>query len=408
MRSYLIFILIGLSSFLVRSQHFMPIQQDTSLHSFEAIGYGIADYGSTSIQNAFSQKLIFGGGINDEVKSSSFEKHDPINRFGVDLQAELEFRNYKSEKIGKGKYGWLVKGGYYNFAGLLYSQDLFGLAFYGNQRYLGESVDFSGTRASGWSYQKVGFGLVDKKTKSNISLNLYSVSAFGNANIRNGQLFQSIEGDSLNITYDGYAEYMRGSKMNRGWGLGIDADIRIPVQIVKDQTSYIQFLVKNFGVAYLPNITRYQADSTFTFEGLTFDQIFGDASIIDSTFSMLDTLNIKSETYSSIRFLPAFLQVGKIVDHQSTRKVQSFFGIRMYPSLVLVPQVFAGIHYHPLKWLSVGANTAFGGYTKFRFGIYTSFEIKQFNFGIATENIVGAVSLSGNGLSLVTRLRWML
>jgi hypothetical protein len=393
-------------SFISRSQHLLPIQYDTLVHKYEAILSGVADYGSTSVENAFLNRFLFGGIISEEVKDRTWNKHNPINRLGADLQTEAEFRNYNSNLFGKEKFGWLMKGGYYNYAGLLYSQDLFGMTFYGNEGYLGESIDFSGTRGSGWSFQKIGFGIIDKKSKSNLSLNAYSVSNYGSLGISNGALFQSVEGDSLALLYDGYAEYKTPGDQTRGWGLGLDADIRIPVQLAKEQTAYIQFLVKNVGVAYIPEIKRYEADSLFIFEGLTFDQLFGDASVIDSNFSILDTLNVGSQTFSAFKFLPAFLQIGKVVDELSPKKVQSYFGARMYPSLVLVPQIYLGIHYKPVKWLAVGLNTSYGGYSTFRFGMYSSCVMKDFNIGIATENLIGLVSSRGMGKSLMLRLNW--
>lgn len=390
----------------VYSQHLLPIQHDSIVPKYEAIIHGVGDYGSTSVENAFLNRFIYGGAITEEVKDRTWNKHHLINRLGVDLQAELEFRNFSANLFGKEKYGWLLKGGYYNYAGLLYSDDLFGMTFYGNERYLGESIDFSGTRGNGWSFQKIGFGIIDKKTKSNLSLNAYSVSNYGSLGISEGYLFQSDSGDSLALLYDGYAEFKTPGNQSRGLGLGIDADVRIPVQMGKEQTAYIQFLVRNVGVAYMPEIKRYEADSLFIFEGLTFDQLFGDASVIDSSFSMLDTLNIGSSTFSQFKFLPAFLQVGKIVDEMSLKKIQGFFGARMYPSLVLVPQVYAGIHYKPARWAAIGANASFGGYTSFRFGLYTSFAVKTLNVGLATENLLGLISSKGMGNSVMIRLNW--
>ena len=405
MRLVLFFLALSFAS---RAQHLLPIQYDTLNYKYEAIVGGVADFGSTSIENAFLNRFIFGGEISEEIKDRTWGKQRPINRLGADLHGELEFRNYSSNLLKKDKYGWLIKGGYYNFAGLLYADDLFGLTFYGNERYLGESIDFSGTRGTGWAFQKIGFGIIDKKSKSNISLNAYSVSNYADLGVTTGSLFQSENGDSLAFRYDGFAEFKTPGNGSRGWGIGLDADIRIPVQLAKEQTAYIQFLVRNVGVAYMPEIKKYEADSLFIFEGLTFDQLFGDASVIDSSFSILDTLNVDSKTFAALKFLPAFIQVGKIVDDLSTKKIQSFFGARLYPSLVLVPQIYAGLQYKPVDWCAIGANASYGGYSTFRFGLYASFKAQDFNLGLASENLVGLLSQRGMGNSLMVRLSWRL
>jgi hypothetical protein len=50
----------------------------------------------------------------------------------------------------------------------------------------------------------------------------------------------------------------------------------------------------------------------------------------------------------------------------------------MYPSLTLIPMIYAGANYKPIKWLQVGANVSYGGYSKLRFGLYSSFNYKLF------------------------------
>lgn len=406
MKKSLLFYSFIFSFFTSFSQHLIPIQYDTLVHKYEVITTGIADFGATGIERQFSSKLLFGGEITNEIKDASFDKHKGLNRIGADVQAEVEFRNYKTNLFKQENIGWLIKGGYYNFGSALYTSDLFGLAFYGNQRYLGESIDLTGARFGAWSYQKIGFGIIDKKTKSNLSLNFYNISGYGGANIQQGSIFQNSDADSISIRYDGFAEYSSSSKFMKGWGIGIDFDVRLPVQIKPEETSYIQILVKNVGVAFLPDVKRYEADSSFTYEGLSFSQLFGDAAIFGDSFSLLDTLNVKEVSYNKIALLPGFLQIGKIVDNQSSKKIQSFFGVRMYPSLTLIPMIYAGANYKPIKWLQVGANVSYGGYSKLRFGLYTSFNYKQFDIGIATEEVVGAVSGKGMGESVVFRLRW--
>jgi hypothetical protein len=55
--------------------------------------------------------------------------------------------------------------------------------------------------------------------------------------------------------------------------------------------------------------------------------------------------------------------------------------------------VFAGLDYrinvNPSNTLNVGINTSYGGFSKFRFGFYSSIKIKNWNIGLASENIFG-------------------
>lgn len=395
-------------AFISKAQHVLPLQHDTLVPKMEFIVHGLADYGSSSIERRIANKFLYGGEISDDMINSSFDRHKGINRIGLDLQSELEFRNYQTEKIAGGKYGWLIRGAVQTYGSAVYSKDLFGLIFNGNESYLGQVIDFSGSRGGFWSFQKLGFGLIDKKSKSNISLNGYSIGSFSSMGISAGQLFQSEWGDSLSLRYSGQVDVFRAEKMKRGWGLGIDADIRIPVDISEEKTIYIQFLVRNVGVAYLPNVNRYFADSSVTFQGLTFDQLFGSTAFSDPDFSWMDTLNVRSAVVGQFKLLPAFIQMGKMIDEMNNSKIQAFYGARIYPSVALTPHVYGGIHYSPIKWFATGIHAVYGGYGGFRLGWYSSLNFEKMNIGLATENIYGTLSGMGLGESVVLRMRYKL
>ena len=406
MRKY--FLVFAVIAFMngFQAQHVLPLQYDTLYPEMEFIIHGVADYGTSSIERRIANRFFYGGEITDEMKNASFDRHGGINRLGWDIQSELEYRNYKSERIGKGKYGWLIRGSVQSYGSMVYSKDMFGLVFYGNHNYLGETIEFSGTRGGLWSFQKLGFGLIDKKSKSNLSFNAYSIGSYGSLGISEGQLFQSENGDSLALNYSGSLEYFRADRMKRGWGFGLDADIRIHVEINEDNKVYIQFLVRNLGVGFLPNVTKYEADSSLSFQGVTFEQLTGSSNLVGNDFSWLDTLNIRKSIGNQFRMLPAFIQVGKMIDDLNTSKLQAFYGVRVYPSVALIPHVYAGMHYSPFKWLSTGVHIVYGGYSGFRFGWYSALNFEKFNLGLATENVWGTFSGKGIGESVILRMRY--
>lgn len=394
--------LVGSLSF---GQYILPIQHDTNSYDHEIIAYGIGEYSSSSIQNEMGKMLLFGGHITDEIKNNSFDKHRGINRFGLDASAEMEYRNLKAN-LFKEKWGFVVKAGYFNYMSVLYSNDIFGLTFFGNEKYLGDNVDFAGSRFQAMSFQKIGFGMIDKHSKSNVSLNFYAISNYAELILREGQLFQSEEGDSLSLTLDGNIDYTSESSFIKGYGGGIDLDFRIPVVLRNEKVSYVQFLAKNLGVAKMTStVTRYQADTTFTYDGLTFDQLYGDANIFTDDFSILDTMGIDSISITKYKVLPGFIQAGKIVDDLNPARVQSFFGVRIYPSITYAPLIYAGAQFKTTKWLDLGANLSYGGFAGFRAGMYGSLKLKNFSLGISSEDIVGFVSKKAKGQSLIVRLR---
>lgn len=390
------------------AQQLLPVQHDTNTYSHEFIVNGVFDYSASSLQNDLTQKLFLGGYISSEIKDNSLDLHKGINRFGLDASAEIEYRNFKTDVFRRGKYGFIVKGGEYNYLSLIYPKDLFGLGFYGNEAYLGANADLSGTRFLGMSFQKIGFGFIDKVTKSNISLNFYTISNYSEASIRKGNIYQNDFGDSMSLNLAGTFDYSNSAEFVKGYGAGVDLDIRFPVTFKKDKIAYFQFLAKNVGMARISeNIVRYSIDTTLIYEGLTFDQLYGDQSIVNDKFSLLDSIGLDSTTISKYRFMPGFLQVGKMIDDMDTSKFQAFYGLRMYPSVAYAPMIYAGIQWKAATWMNIGGNVSYGGYTNLRFGLYAQMKFSDFSLGIGTEDVVGLTSKkAGRGGSAVLRLRY--
>ncbi|MFY7669146.1 MAG: hypothetical protein ACOVQG_10400, partial [Crocinitomicaceae bacterium] len=326
--SFLIFFNFGFS------QSWLPNYHDTLInHKHEIVLTGTADYASTSMHKSLTQKLFYGGEITTDIKDKSRDLHRGVNQFGSDLNAEAEYRNYSVSLFKNPNWGFVIKAGYYSFLSARYSKDLFNLTFYGNQDYIGDTASISGTKFSSYAFQKVGFGWLDKKSKSSISLNLFNLSGFSEANIRTGEIFQSQNLDSMAITYDGKVDLTNGSSFMKGFGVGVDLDLRFSVLTKKGNPLYYQFLGKNIGFASLSTtLKQYSADTVFTFTGLTFNQLLNGSSFLDSNFSVLDTLGVEKTEVKRNIFLPGFLQFSKLVDPNSKRKLQEFYGVRMFLS----------------------------------------------------------------------------
>ncbi len=388
------------------AQSMMPIQQDTLNLEHELIVFGVADYSSTSLSNELMKTMLYGGEISYGIKNRSFINHKGINRFGADISGEIEYRDFRINLFKNPNWGLTIKSGYCNYISLLYSKDLYGLTFFGNDNYLGKNVNISGTRFLGMSFQKFGFGVVDKKSKSSVSLNLYSLSNYAEATIFDGNLFQSSTADSVSLTMQGNFDFSGGSTFVKGVGAGVDLDLRVPVILREGKTSIIQFQSKNLGVCnFQENITRYTADTSIYFSGLNFDQIYGGNSIFNNNFSLVDSLGIDSFGIRKWRFLPCFIQVGKIVNELDSSNVQAFYGIRLYSTSAFVPMLYGGLHYRLSKVFGLGLNISYGGYSNTRFGLYTQWQIGDFSLGISSENLTGFFLKDAKGESILIRLR---
>lgn len=401
-----LFIVFVLVSFWGKSQLLNPIQYDTNLVNYEYILQGGADYFSTSAYRDFSSKLLLGGEITNDQKDRTFDKHNPINRFGLDLQSEIEFRNYKANLFGNKKWGYVIKAGYFSIGSVAYSKDLFGLVFYGNEAYFDTTAVFSGTTAKFMSFQKVGFGIIGKSRKSSITLNLINVSTAFKGVVNTGKLQQNADGSLVSLTLDGSYASTRTSNFSNGIGASFDFDFKVPFNWIQNRKAYLHFQLKNLGVAYMhQGMQQYVVDSTYNYAGFTVDQLVNSETLFGDQFSLTDSLQIESKISNKWMVLPALFQAGKIIDEHYTGKLQSFFGVRLYPTMLYSPLVYAGANYRPVSWLDIGISGSFGGFGGFRTGFYSSFKTKLLHIGVGTEDIVGWVSKRGLGQSLNLRLR---
>lgn len=388
------------------SAQLLPIQYDTLSRSHEIILNAGGEYSATAAENALFSKFILGGAITTDIKNASFGNHKNVNRVGGAFIGGLEYRNYNVRPLKKKDWGILVKGGYHAFGGMVYSKDAFGLAFYGNERYLGDTIDLTGMNVNFTSFQKIGFGMIDPKSKSNVSINLYNIDNRIQGSLRDAQIVQAADGSSVQLTMDTEIDVKQSQKFNQGIGLGFDVDFKLPISYGKGKTAFVQLQARNLGFAYMYEKQKtYRMDTTFNYTGFEFSQIVGENSILNDSLDILDTLGVQSTENNRTILLPGYIQLGKIVDAMSEQRLQAFYGVRVYPTLIYVPYLYAGMHVKATDWLSFGVNASYGGFAKFRAGLYASMSFKNIGIGLSTEDIIGAVSSKGRGQALYLRLR---
>lgn len=402
---YLLFLGFSLSAMFLLLAQDIPASYDTLPRNHEIVLKGNIGYAASNIEKAILSTFYRGGFIDSDTKDASLNKHKAINRVGLDASAEFTYINYKNRILKNKPWGFLVKGGYFNFGGAVYAKDLFALGFYGNANYVGDTMEMSGSSAGFTAFQKVGFGLIDSKTKSSISFNVYNISQRFNAGFRTLELAQNDAGDEVSLAMDGEVYTSNSNKFNQGIGFGLDVDYKLQFEWKEGKTAFVQFLAQNIGFAYLNEKQKlYQVDTTFNYTGFTFSDLIGENAIIQDSINILDTLGVDSRLENRTILLPGFLQVSKIVDGMSSSKLQSFFGVRLYPSLIYSPYIFAGLNYRPITPLNIGLSASYGGFAKFQAGMYATYQISKLSVGLGSENIIGFFTPKANGESLKIRL----
>lgn len=403
----LLALLIG--SFKSQAQNTLPAIYDTLERKMDIIIDGGMYLGTTSMYNSLTGKFLFGGDITAEIKDASFGQHNASNRAGVYANPTISAIFYNSIPLKKYDWGLSFKLGSVIHAGTRYTDDLFGLAMYGNQRYLGESIDLSNTSISASTAQKLSVGIISEKSKSSVHLNIYGLNSFSRAYIQNGNLNQDEDGFNVNLLLNGNFERAIGSQYYKGIGVGFDANFILPVQF-SEKTAFFQLELNDLGVGiYTSDFERYTIDENLSFDGLKFNQIMGDNSILNNEFKLLDELGVSRDTIKGgVKPLPFSFNVSKIIDELNTSKLQAFYGFQGIVNYGIVPNVFAGVQYRINDIFRVGAQANYGGYSTFKGGLYVQSKFEKLNFGLALNDIVGTVSSKGKGYAYSLRLNYRL
>lgn len=386
-------------------QSMLPDFVDTS----ERVGmrltlHGRGELASNSLPNSFSNRILLGGFISDEVKDAIDRKSKEINRVGIDLQQEIRWEN-NARTFGKhDQYGWFVQGGNYIIGGANYHADLLQLALRGNQSFQGDTSFFSGSSLEYVSFQKLGFGIIHRKSDIQLAVNLVSVSSFARSVVREGWAAFDEQDDSLSLLLNG-GFYANTPQFFAGLGMAIDYSMRIPFQLGRKQ-SFFRLDFKNIGFAQTGNTSYYRIDSSYRYAGFSLDQLSGETGVFRDNFSVMDSLGISKRTGRKWFMLPGFVQIGKAVDVHDPSRWQAVYGIRLYTTLNAIPMIYAGAFFRlaPKWWTS--ASVVYGGFSNLRGGLQVGYQGDRSRISLGTEDVFGLISQQGLTRSVQVRLQW--
>lgn len=396
----------------VNAQINLPDGFDTiNSYGKQLIINGQFDFQTTSLKYEMVDKLVFGGYIDQAMKDRSFGKHGSINFAGLSSNNDITYYHGSDSLFGSSRLDWGIKAGYYAVGSVKYGKDPFGLVFYGNEDYLGDTAFFSKTSLSFSLFQKIGFGIRDKVSGSYAFLNILNLQDQFKGEITKGELYQTADASEVKLRLLGEMAYTSGSQFSKGFGMSIDASYRIKVPWIKGTQTVMELTIANIGFASVTaDMQRYSADSTYSFDGFKLKQLFGESSPFNrDDFSVLDSLGIQHDsTYTNSFVLPGYIQAGKLIDYLSDKKLQSYFGIRLYPSLKSNPSVYAGVAYKPAQSVLLVANLNYGGFTTVRGGFSAGYIGKKLTVCVGTDDIVGAFYSGAYGKSLYLKSVWNL
>jgi hypothetical protein len=410
---YLIFTLIGLSSAHLFSQNLIEVFDDSINSGHEINISSFNYYSSNSFNNDLTNKFIYGGEITTEIKDFNQTKLGKGNALGLEAEQKFEYVNYNLTPFKKwSDLGLIFNIGDYNYASSNISSDLFNIAMYGNTNYKGDTMNFSFTHGQYLHLQKIGFGLVHKKSKSSLTLSYVSGNKSIDYRLGNTWMHTSPLTDSINFNLNAEGHYTDSTQSYfsaKGHGFSIDLNHNFMYLNKKDKRQIINFKLGNLGFVIWDKETNYNyIDSSQTYSGFDILNLINrdtSKALISS-----DTLGLYSNKSNQLELLPFELSIEKLADRYSDQKIQLIYGFKSIISSDYKPYLFVGAYYSPNQKIGVSSRLAYGGFGGFKFGLNANYWIKdKFSITLGSQDLVGFISNKhgyGKSLNFTTRIKF--
>ncbi len=373
------------------TQNWLPVAQDTLSDNSTEIWFDAgAQYNGNSLHRNLVSKLFYGGDISNDIKEQNLNRMKNVNLFYSDIQSEVSYRNTKSNFLRNKRLGWSIKLAANSYLTTNFTKDAFHLAFFGNAPFTGKFADISGSRIQNYTFEKIGFGLIDKRTSSSVHLNFVNLTNYTDFHAFGGGVYQSEALDTLQVLLNGKFRQFGDGKFSTGVGASFEVDKRFYVLKNNGQPLFFRLELNNIGLVRASSSQSYRADTLIQFTGFTFNELVNGTSLLDSTQSLFQKLGIEEQQETSWVLLPFSVQLSKMVNSSSKSLFQEFYGARMFYLSDI--QIFAGVDFRvPLKgkvnW-HIGTSISYGGSANVMFGNYSHLSFGKWALGMVSENLL--------------------
>lgn len=377
--------------------------------------YGGLYGNSNALTNSFYDPWINGGTITNELKQQVLDRAGAFNVVGVDFDYGATYMQRIDSLFGKAtpRLSWHVDVADRTHADLRFSENLFELTFFGNQRIAGDTVDLSPLSFNYWRYQhlKVGMNWYGEGNVSfGGSLAFFKGQQFVGGSINRGNFYTDEFGQELaldlnmNLLRSDTSSSNNFGDMN-GWGLGTD----LYFQYVGDDWGTLSLEVFDLGfITWNDQALDQQWDTTYNFQGVHIDDFeqLRDSLYFDEVVDSVDqAIAPTSKTGAFSTVLPARFNLR----YSRVLSDRFFFTTGVAHRLLanFTPYFFFEGNITFDAW---GIKSAFGyggyGGVNFALGAYANIKDK-FDIEVRTDHVEGIVApdVTG-GKSLSAALRY--
>ena len=360
----------------------------------EVISSFYGSVGSTHLPVNFFNKIYFGGFIGESEKGNSYSiAKTQRSGFETDMNFGVNIYQENSELNG-----WYFSLQYKISAGGRYQQGLYDLIFSGNKE-LNQQISLENTNFHFRNHQLVNFG----KFYKNFSFGLVigNILQEYNGSFGENDLIDFNSNYHWNVVVNPNISFVRNNNnafKKNGNSLGLT--FRIKNDFKTTGLEY-ELEIKNLGVMLLhSNIETINYDTSFTYSGLSFEQITNISSLVSEISTPFRPYTSNNRVISTTPFEVKFNVV------KSLNNLELFAGAFYRNNSQYLPKSYFGFNYRNEKKLNFGSNLSYGGYNKFQWGINTSYHTEKINAQIILQNCIGLIPSLGRSLGIVLNLNW--
>lgn len=350
---------------------------------------GFGSYGS-NVMDIETMKLFYQGGhFDNDLKEESLNRLTGKNLVGAEYGMSISYLMPSAS--------WLDSAGFYlNYeisggVGIGFTNDLFRLAFVGNQDYVGDSAFLSGTEFIGYGFRKIGFGY-NRGNRLKLGLSLLSFDNYSYGQINRGVYYSDPSSDSISLMLSG--DWMSANKQNlntpAGFGIGIDFEMNLPYEDT-DTLELPRLVVgfKNFGLfVSSKQMDVLVVDTLYNYTGVEMNNLSGFGDDLFSRNAFQDSLLPELIQKRKVKLLP-FEFYFYSTSNPDGKKMQLVYGMRYRYGVAMIPQIYLGGDWRPSKSTIITPYLQFGGYSYFKTGLSVRKKIGNFGVGLNFNNVLG-------------------
>ncbi len=354
------------------------------------------DAGSNGIPNGLINKFIWGGKIENWQKNEALQKQKSESNFGINLNYDLS-----AFIKGNSKFDILLGVKSQQNANATFTRDFFGLLFYGNKPYAGQTANLAGTSINALRFQELKVGIimhkVDSVAKIGVSLSFIKGEqlAFFKAS-KNSSLYTSPDGSELVLNSNFNLALSDTSNKNifafNGIGASADIFFETPYKSKVGKRSVLTVNANNIGfIHWQNNSVQLNSDSVLKFNGYNVNNVL---DLRDSTLKKINTDSLfKSLTnarYESFNVnIPTNLVLINRIYFENSHYILNT-GFRHIFNANYKPYVFIEPEYVWKRWV-YSLHLGYGGYSRLNAGLTVTYNSPGFFIRLGSNSLQGFI-----------------